>query len=457
MAVTVEIDCLEPYKVLYNLPKGTTVVVVIGGRGSGKTYEVSKFVAVRATVNEKRAVILRDEKALIRESILNEVLIRYDTANEDGILDYQYERLETGIKSRKNDGMVVFAKGFRASSNVKTANLKGVSDVDIAVIEEAEDIRDKSKFDKFSDSIRKEGALIIIILNTPDINHWIIDRYFRPEAAYDDAGNVLDGYFKIVPKKIDGFVCINTSFRDNPFLSQSKVKEYLAYGDPKSERYDLHHYYTDILGYASSGRKGQVFKKIKAITLEEYHALPYTEYYGQDFGTTSPAGFVGVKKHRNNVYIREINYKPKDTLELGMMYCDLHLHPVNDKIIADCAGRGDITALSTGWEPGDLDPEILRRYPGLLQGWDVEGCYKGPGSVQTEIRLLNSMNIFIVEGTPGFWDPEKGEVVNYVYAQDKNGNYLDEPIDAFNHLWDPVRYVVAYMDRISGGGMERSN
>jgi phage terminase large subunit len=85
----------------------------------------------------------------------------------------------------------------------------------------------------------------------------------------------------------------------------------------------------------------------------------------------------------------------------------------------------------------------------------VVGCDKG--RVQSGIRLLNSMNIFIVEGTPGFWDPEKGEVVNYVFAQDKNGNYLDEPIDDFNHLWDPTRYVVEYLDRQSGGGMERAN
>jgi phage terminase large subunit len=34
------------------------------------------------------------------------------------------------------------------------------------------------------------------------------------------------------------------------------------------------------------------------------------------------------------------------------------------------------------------------------------------------------------------------EIMNYCYAQDKNGNYTDMPIDGFNHLIDSLRYVV---------------
>lgn len=55
--------------------------------------------------------------------------------------------------------------------------MKSVSNIDIAVIEEAEDLRDEDKFNTFSDSIRKEGSVIIIILNTPDVHHWIVKRF----------------------------------------------------------------------------------------------------------------------------------------------------------------------------------------------------------------------------------------------------------------------------------------
>src|SRR5574339_233016 len=146
----------KPFQILYQLPKGTNVVVCIGGRGGMKTCEVSKFIAFSATVRKKRCVVLRDEKEAVRESILNEVLLRYDTADSGGRLSGSFERLDTGIKDRQTNEMLVFTKGFRASQLDKKANLKSISNVDIAVIEEAEDIRDVDKYNTFADSVRKE-------------------------------------------------------------------------------------------------------------------------------------------------------------------------------------------------------------------------------------------------------------------------------------------------------------
>jgi phage terminase large subunit len=441
MSVLVEIDRLPPYDLLYNPPPGTNIMVVIGGRGGGKTYEVSKFVAYQSTINQKRTVILRDEKELIRESILNEVLQRYDSADEDGVLSSRYERLETGIKDRETNTMMVFTKGFRASTTAKTANLKGVSDIDIAVVEEAEDIRDPIKFNTFADSIRKQGSLIIIILNTPDVGHWLVKRYFKTETITDEKGNVVDGYFKIIPKDIPGFVCIQTSFEDNPFLPDHVVSNYKAYGDPASHMYDPHYYLTAIKGYASTGRKGQVITKAKSIKLADYLKLPYKEIYGQDFGTASPAGLVGVKIHRNTVWARQINYLPKDTLALAKLYCQLKFGR-NDKIICDSAEPKTIAKLKSGYKGNELSDADFSQYPSLSSGFNVVGARKGTDSIEYSIGLLNSMNIFIVEESVDFWE----EIRNYVYAQDKNMNYTDEPIDDYNHLIDPLRYVV--MDQV---------
>ena len=197
MIAEAEVYRLPAFEILYDLPKNTNTVICIGGRGGAKTYEVSKFVAFSSTILKKRCVVLRDEKELIRESILNEVLLRFDTANTRGLLSTMYERLDTGIKDLATNEMLVFTKGFRASQNDKKANLKSISNVDIAVIEEAEDIRDEDKFNTFADGIRKSGALIIIILNTPDINHWIIKRYFNLTF-------VENGFYEVVPKDIPG-------------------------------------------------------------------------------------------------------------------------------------------------------------------------------------------------------------------------------------------------------------
>jgi phage terminase large subunit len=323
--------------------------------------------------------------------------------------------------------------------------MKGVSDVDIAVIEEAEDIRDKTKYDTFSDSIRKEGSLIIIILNTPDIEHWIVQRYFdtvEPDIQVDDP-KLIDGYFKLIPKKIPGFVCIQTSYLDNVNpktginnLPKGKITEYEGYGDPSHHLYDWHHYMTDIKGYASTGRKGQVLTKCKPISLEEYLAVDAQEIIGQDFGTSSPAATVGVKIVGNTVYAREINYEPLDNLEIGKMYCRLEIGD-NDIIIADSAEPGSITKLRTGWQDEELVQSDKELYPQLLKGWNIYGMIKGPGSIEAGISNLKTYTIYIYGAN--FWV----EIRNYIYAQDKFGNYTNKPIDAFNHLIDMLRGVVA--------------
>lgn len=426
----IRVKALDPFKVLYNLPENTNLVICIGGRGGAKTYEVSKFAAFSATIHKKRIAVLRDERETIRESILNEIFLRYDTANQYGHFNGLFDKNDRGIRDLQTGEMLVFTKGFRASNTEKKANLKSISDVDIAIIEEAEDIRDVTKFSTFSDSIRKEGSLIIIILNTPDINHWIIRRYFNTTQ-------VQDGYYHITPKNIPGFVCIQTSFEDNPYLPAHIVKQYRSYGDPDSHMYDLHYYLTEIKGYSSTGRRGQVFTKAKPIKLSEYLQLPYREVYGQDFGTASPAGLVGVKIHRNSVYVRELNYKPLDTIDIAKMYCRLGFNKA-DKIVADSAEPKTISKLRTGYKGHELEDADFDSHPQLSAGFNVIPAKKGPDSVEYGISLLRGMNLHVVEESTNLWT----EIHSYVYAQDKNGNYTGDPIDDFNHLIDPTRYVV---------------
>lgn len=413
-----------------------------------KTYEISKFIAFQSTVKKKRSVILRDEKESIRESILNEVLLRFDTANAGGRLSGSFDRLDTGIKDRNNNEMVVFTKGFRASHLDKKANLKSVSNVDIAAIEEAEDIRDKEKFDTFADSIRKEDSLIVIILNTPDIQHWLIKRYFNlvkvtkadvPELKHVTEHD-LDGYWKIVPKNIPGFVAIQTGFEDNPHLPASVISNYRGYGDPQHHLYDLHHYMTAIKGFASSGRRGQVYTKAKVIGLADYLLLPFKEYYGLDFGTASPAGIVGVKFDKNSIYARQLNYKPLETIDIAKFFCVLRLN-LTDLIIADSADPKSIARLKKGYTADDLNVEEFIKYPGLARGFHVVGAKKGSDSIKDGIALLRGMDFHVVEESADLWN----EIFCYIYAQDKNGVYTNDPVDDYNHLLDPIRYVAMHV------------
>lgn len=435
------------FQLLYNLPPDTSVIVLIGGRGGMKTYEASKWIAFESTIKKKRCVVLRDEKELIRESILNEVLMRYDTANSSGRLDEHYERLDTGIRDRATREMMVFTKGFRASDNQKRANMKSISNIDRAIVEEAEDIRDVEKFNVFADSIRNQGSIIMIILNTPDIHHWIVKRYFNLET-------VEDGYWKLIPKVLPGFVCIQTSFEDNPFLPEHVISNYLGYGDPLHHLYNKHYFLTAIKGYASSGRKGQVLTKVKPIKLSDYLALPYKEEYAQDFGPSSPAATLGGKFHGNKLYVRGLNYKGINTLAIALKYIEWGFTN-SDLIVADPADKQACNLLADGFTENDCDADILEKYPKLRQGFNLVRAPKGAESISNDVDILDTMEIYAVE------DGEEGqnlwnEILQWVYGQDKWGNYTNDPIDNWNHYMDCLRYLVQNRNS-SNYGVSRTN
>ncbi len=430
----IEINAEPEFKILYNLPPEIHTVICVGGRGGKKTYEISKRIAYAATIETKRCVILRDEQVRIKESILNEIWSRYKTANEDGLLDYNFIKNETELKERETGETLIYTRGFRASTTSKQSNLKGDSDIDIAVIEEAEDIRDVSKYNTFVDSLRKDGCVVIILLNTPDLQHWLIKRWFNAIPILDKKGEAT-GYFIIEKKEsVTDLLVIQTSYKDNPYLPAYKVAEYEGYGTPSHHLFDLHHYFTAILGYASTGRKGQIFTKFKPISLEKYRALRLTEFYGQDFGTASPAALIGVKFEGNTAYVRLLNYKPMDVLEIGKLYCSLKMTK-SDRIICDYAGSEQIKKLKGGFK--NLAAHEYELYPTLANGFFTVNC--PTKDIQGDISLIKSMEVFCVEEDIDLWE----EVNNYCYAQDKFGNYVDDPIDDFNHALDALRYVIA--------------
>jgi phage terminase large subunit len=434
----IEVEKLPQYDILYNLPAGTNTIVLIGGRGGAKTYEASKFAAFQATIKKKRCVVLRDEKELIRESILNEILLRYDTANESGALSRFYSRLDTGIKDIATSEMVLFTKGFRASEKGKKANLKSISNIDIAFVEEAEDIRDEEKFNTFADGIRKEGALIIIILNTPDITHWIVKRFFTLENVLD-----ADGYYDIIPKAIPGFVCIKTSFEDNPYLPAPIVERYRNYGNPASHLYNKHYYLTAIKGYASTGLKGQIFTNWKSCTNEEFNEVDARSIFGQDFGNPSPAPCVEGKILGNRIYLRQHSYTPMTDRQIAELYCRLGIK--DELIIADNAEPLTIRRLRTGWTISELSEtdqadavHLTWKWNQLLKGWNIFATVKFPGSIKSGIKRMQDYEVYVTEGSTDFWR----EYATYIWAVDKNGNPTDEPVDDNNHCMDCARYIV---------------
>ena len=127
---------------------------------------------------------------------------------------------------------------------------------------------------------------------------------------------------------------------------------------------------------------------------------------------------VKVFKDGDNLYIQELLYHTNLTnQDISQKLTELGLTRF-DEIWADSA------------EPKSI--EELHR-----MGWNVKPTAKGADSVMAGIDILKRHKIFVTKESKN----AIREFQNYKWQEDKNGNLLNRPIDAFNHAIDATRYA----------------
>ena len=406
---------LEPFKVLYDLPEKTWLVVCIGGRGGAKSFEVSKFLTIQSVIEEKRCAVLRDEQTTIAQSILHEIKQRFEELNHatGNVYKRRYEMQEKGLKDRLKGSMAIFPKGFKTSNTGKKTGLKSIAAVDIALVEEFEDITDEGKFNTFADSIRKEGAFIIINSNVPNRHHWFIRRYFNLVESTD-----YPGYYELQAKQIPGVVYIFTDFTKNTELSENAIERYKAYGNPNSEMYNLEHFCTDVLGLVPEGAKGRIYPGMMPVTNEFYQSLPYPRFFGLDFGFGGdPLALVEMKEHNMKLWCKERIY------EQGLT------NTVLIRRLRDMGITGADTIYADSAEPKSIQE---------LQdaGFNVVPAIKGPDSVRIGIKTVQGLTLYATEESNNLWMENR----EYKWKLAKDGVTTTTETVGPDHLKDGIRY-----------------
>lgn len=140
-----------------------TNFISYGGRGSGKTYTFADAVIVEASLRKIRVLVTREIQLSIEESIKAEL--------EKAIYARGLENFFT-IQKTEIIGLNGSKFIFRGLKN-NIANIKSISNVDIALCEESENIT-KDSWDKFLPSIRPESGRPIVIV------------IFNPQSELDD-------------------------------------------------------------------------------------------------------------------------------------------------------------------------------------------------------------------------------------------------------------------------------
>jgi len=131
--------------------------VDVGGRGGGKTVDKVKSIVLESTIRSIRVLIARELQNSIEESVKAEIEACIE---QEGLQDF-FRITDKNIVGL--NGSRFMFKGIKNNIN----NLKSIADVDIVLIEESENVSQKS-WDKLLPSIRpKSGRAIVVIIFNP--------------------------------------------------------------------------------------------------------------------------------------------------------------------------------------------------------------------------------------------------------------------------------------------------
>lgn len=384
-------------------------IILMGGRGAGRSTVASQFATAKLTAKEYfRCAIMRFVLSDIRNSIFQDILDRIEEAKITDHINIMENKLTMTYGRNKINGI-----GFRKSSGEQKSKLKSLANYNCVIIEEADEVSEED-FMQLDDSLRtiKSDITIILLLNPPPKNHWIVRRWFN----LIDCG--IEGFYKAELKSTEtDTLYIHTTYRENRAnLNQKTIDNFKKYKETRPD-----HYYNMIEGLVSEGARGRIFKNWKIITDEEYDELPYVPYDGLDFGfTNDPTALIEIKEHNNKLYLKELIYETGLTNPKIAEKAEQKGVSKNAEIIGDCS------------EPKSIE-EIKQ------QGFTkIVGSVKGADSIRAGIDLLLEKEVYYTESSKNI----ALEQQEYRWALDRNKEPTNAPIDEFNHAIDAVRGAV---------------
>lgn len=363
-----------------------------GGRGSGKTKFIIQKLLIKGLKEKRLILLMRKETNKLRDSVWKELL----TVIEEFGLSRFFEINRTEFRVR----CTLNGTEFKCLGLDEPEKIKGFAEMSDAFLDEITAFTE-------DDVELIDGTLRSVDYKLP------LQMYFAFNPI--SKANFVYKYFGFdtgtIPK--DTFI-LHTTYLDNPFLDES----YLARMENMKQR-NYNRWKIEALGEFVSLDK-LVFTNWRA---EEFvtHNVPGELCIGLDFGFVNDISALVasiVDDENKRIYIfQEWGDTNKTNEELAKVISSLGF--AKSSIIADAA------------EPKSIE-EIKRK--GINR---IRACTKGPDSIVHGIQKLQQYEIIVNPKCEGIIT----EFENYSWQKDKKTNeYINKPIDSFNHFIDALRY-----------------
>jgi len=376
-----------------------TYWIISGGRGSGKSTNIAAYFLIKLMSDDYfRGVIGRYTQKALTNSIYRDITDLISQWGLDRYLDIKGDE----IRNKLNDNMIL-THALKLAEGSMTAKGKGLARVTHLLLDEATELPSEEEYLKLIDSFRQKDAerKIFLLFNPTSKSHWIFKRFYLPDGQPNPKWDKNHGF-------------LHTTYRDNlENIDESKVEEWedLAQQDPD---YFTHH----ILGQWRDIGEGQIFK---TWSFEFSPDLDAEVVYGLDWGfSNDPTAVVEVRKRGKKLWVREPLYQRGLTNEdvcVALEACGI---PKTASIYADSA------------EPKAIEP--LHR----LGYRNIRPAVKGPDSVRAGIDKIRTFDVFV--------HPESANLIEEYYQYSYRSG-TGQPIDAFNHCMDALRYAVLMLQQ----------
>ena len=377
----------------------TRFIVFYGGAGSGKSFFCAQRLIYKALKSRRKILVLRKVNRTTKAStfqLLLDVLLQFN------ILNY--------CKVNRTDFTIELPNGsmFLCAGLDDPEKIKSIAGLTDAWLEEATEftLDDFSQVNLRVRDPKAENQEICLSLNPVSKANWCYLQFFAENPE-------LDEFRKTVR-------IVHTTYKDNPHLPQDYINTLLmmkATNEVYYKIYALGEFGSlDKLVYNNWQKMDFDPAKIKGQLL-----------CGLDFGyTNDPTAFVSsylVEEERRIYVFKEwggtgyLNDAIADQIrEMGF---------AKSIIIADSAEQKSID-------------EIRRK--GIQR---IKPCVKGQGSILQGIQKLQQYELIIHPSCVNVIE----ELENYSWKKDKATNeYINEPVDAYNHYLDSLRYSLQCLD-----------
>jgi phage terminase large subunit len=364
--------------------------VYYGGAGSGKSVHITMKLLIKALLRKRKVLVIRKYGTTLKDSVFQ---LFIDTLKKWRLYDYCKINLSTFTITLPNDSVLLF-KGMDDSEKIKS-----IADVSDIWCEEATELSE-DEFTQLDLRLRSNAGDLQLICSFNPISkvNWVYNKWFAEGAIYDKENTMI----------------LKTTYKDNKFLPDAYIRALEEKINSNPTYYKIY-----ALGEFASLDK-LVFNNWKIQNFNNAD-IKGELIIGLDFGFVNDISALVasiIDEENKKIYIfKEWGDTNKTNEELASIITSLGF--AKSTIVADAA------------EPKSIE-EIKRK--GIQR---IKACTKGADSILHGIQKLQQYELIVHTNCTGI----ATELENYSWQKDKKTNeYINKPIDAFNHFIDALRY-----------------